>query len=64
MILLHTIEGEIMINPKYVLYIEQTCFGSDVHYGTNNPCFEYKLFSVKETPSEIKELINKFYIPF
>lgn len=53
-----------MINPKYVLYIEQTCFGSDVHYGTNNPCFEYKLFSVKETPSEIKELINKFYIPF
>lgn len=64
MILLHTIEGEIMINPKYVLYITQTSFGSNIYYGTNNPCFEYNEFEVKETPSEIKKLIDQFYIPF
>lgn len=66
MILLHlnSDEKEIIINPKYILYIEQTSVGSEIHYDTKCAYVEYQTINVKETPKEILELINQFYIPF
>lgn len=66
MILLHLYkaDSEILINPKYILYVEYCTNFSKIHYSTNCDKVNYITVHVKETPKEIQELINNFYIPF
>lgn len=63
MILLHlySSNSEILLQPRYMTYIEQEEDHTYIHY---TPKGHYRELKVKETLEEIQEIIFKSYIPF
>lgn len=62
MILLHLLDdSEILMNLKQILYVQQYTHSTSITYKIGE---KEHIIVVKETPSEIQELINKIYITF
>lgn len=63
MILLHLFidDKSVLLHPKYITYVEQYTNTTSVTYTVGE---KERVIVVKETPEEIQQLINIFYIPF